>query len=227
MAVSKKLETLVPKVRREAPNCPKFIIIDELRNTLIDFCINTDIYMQELSPFIVAANVNEYSSSDLDIPPGAELNHIIDIFRSRSDSSITITSQKKLEPIEPKAQIGWQSIFNVYGKGKVQYYTQKDQETILVAPTPEATETFYALYSLKPTQSSTTIPNIIANEYQETIVHGALYRLQMMKDCPWTDLQSADLNKRMDDKGEALAVRKTKYGNVGANLTVKYQEFGY
>ena len=48
MAVSKKLETLVPKVRREAPNCPKFIIIDELRNTLIDFCINTDIYMQEL-----------------------------------------------------------------------------------------------------------------------------------------------------------------------------------
>ena len=50
----------------------------------------------------------------------------------------------------------------------------------------------------------------------ETIVHGALYRLQMMKDCPWTDLQSADLNKRMYDKGEALAVRKAKYGNVGA-----------
>ena len=143
------------------------------------------------------------------------------------NGSITITSQKTLEPIEPKAQIGSQSIFNVYGKGKVQYYTQKDQETILVAPTPEATETLYALYSLKPTQSSTTIPNIIANEYQETIVHGALYRLQMMKDCPWTDLQSADLNKRMYDKGEALAVRKTKYGNVGANLTVKYQEFGY
>ena len=59
----------------------------------------------------------------------------------------------------------------------------------------------------------------------ETIVHGALYRLQMMKDSPWTDLQAADLNKIMYDKGEARAVRKTKYGNVGAPLTVKYQEF--
>jgi hypothetical protein len=227
MAVSKKIETLVPKVRREAPNCPKFIILDELRNTLIDFCINTDIYMQDVTPFVVVANVNEYDSSDLDIPPGAELNHIIDIFRSRSDASITQISQKKLVPIEAKAQIGSQSIFSVYGKGRVDYYTQKDQETILVAPTPEATETLYALYSLKPKQTSTTIPSIIANEYQEVIVHGALYRLQMMKDSPWSDVQAADLNKRMYDKGEALAVRKTKYGNVGANLTVKYQEFGY
>jgi len=47
----------------------------------------------------------------------------------------------------------------------------------------------------------------------------------MMKDCPWTDVQAADLNKRMYDKGEAQAVRKTKYGNVGAPLTIKYQEF--
>jgi hypothetical protein len=47
----------------------------------------------------------------------------------------------------------------------------------------------------------------------------------MMKDSPWTDLQAADINKRMYDKGEALAVRKSKYGGVGAPLTVKYQEF--
>ena len=47
----------------------------------------------------------------------------------------------------------------------------------------------------------------------------------MMKDSPWTDIQAADLNKRLYDKGEAQAVRKAKYGNVGAPLTVKYQEF--
>ena len=167
MAVSKKLETLVPKVRREAPNCPKFIIIDELRNTLIDFCINTDIYMQELSPFIVAANVNEYSSSDLDIPPGAELNHIIDIFRSRSDSSISITSQKTLVPLEPKAQIGSQSIFTVYGKGKVSYYTQKDQEIFIPeiqsfekSTSPEILNSINYLFNSKAiTQIEKLIPN--------------------------------------------------------------------
>ena len=126
MAVTKKIETLVPKVRREAPNCPKFIIIDELRNTLIDFCVNTDIYMKEVTPFIVAPNVNEYQASDLDIPSGAELNHIIDIFRTSSPASTQI-SQKSLTPLEAKAQIGSQSIFMSYGKGRVRYYTQRDQ----------------------------------------------------------------------------------------------------
>lgn len=225
MAVAKKIESLVPKAKREAPNCPSFIILDELRNTLIDFCINTDIYMQDLTPFVVASNINQYDASDLDIPGGTELNHIIDIFRTNSDSSTSQVSQKKLVPLKARAQIGSQSIFSVYGKGRVEYYAQKDHETILVAPTPETTETLYALYSLKPTQTATSVPDIIANEYQEVIVHGALYRLQMMKDSPWSDLQAADLNKRMYDKGEALAVRKTKYGGVGAPLTVKYQEF--
>ena len=56
-------------------------------------------------------------------------------------------------------------------------------------------------------------------------MHGALYRLQMMKDTPFSDVQAADLNKRMNDKGEAQPVRKPKYGNVGAPLTIKYQEF--
>ena len=45
MAVAKKIESLVSKVKREVPSCPQSIIVDELRNTIIDFCINTDIYL--------------------------------------------------------------------------------------------------------------------------------------------------------------------------------------
>ena len=74
---SKKIETLVPKVKREAPSCPESLIVDELRNTLIEFCISTDIYLQDLGILQVVKNVNQYSDKDLDIPVGAELNHII------------------------------------------------------------------------------------------------------------------------------------------------------
>ncbi len=95
----------------------------------------------------------------------------------------------------------------------------------MFAPTPDKNYQLYALYSLKPTATATTVPSIIINEYQEAIVHGALYRLQMMKDSPWSDVQAADLNKKMYDKAEAVAVRKSKYGGVGAQLTIKYQEF--
>jgi len=70
MAVAKKIESLVPKVKREAPSCPSFIAIEELRNTIIDFCINTDIYLADLSLFQTVTGINEYESADLDIPVG-------------------------------------------------------------------------------------------------------------------------------------------------------------
>ena len=224
MAVAKKIESLVPKVKREAPSCPSFIAIEELRNTIIDFCINTDIYLADLSLFQTVTGINEYESADLDIPVGSELNHILDFFCEVGESTAQL-SEKSLTRLEPKSLIGKPSLFDMYGSGKPKYYSQKDQETILIAPTPNQNYSLYSLYSLKPTATATTIPNIIVNEYQETIVHGALYRLQMMKDSPWSDVQAADLNKRMYDKGEAQAVRKTKYGLVGAPLTIKYQEF--
>ena len=224
MAASKKIESLVPKVKREAPNCPSFIVIEELRNTIIDFCVNTDIYLADLTLFQSVTGINEYESNDLDIPSGAELNHILEFFYENGESDAQI-SEKSFSRLEPKSLIGNPSLFDSYGKGQPKYYSQKDQEIILLAPTPDKNYSLYALYSLKPTSTATTIPNIIINEYQETIVHGALYRLQMMKDSPWSDLQAADLNKIMYDKGEARAVRKTKYGLVGAPLTVTYQEF--
>lgn len=224
MAVAKKIESLVSKVKREVPSCPQSIIVDELRNTIIDFCINTDIYLADLTLFQTVQSINEYEAADLDIPVGTELNHIIDIFFEFGDSSNQI-SEKSFSRLKPKALIGKPSLFDEYGKGRPRFYSQKDQETILVAPTPDKNYALYALYSLKPTSTATTIPNIIVNEYQETIVHGAIYRLQMMKDSPWTDYNAATINKGMYDKGEAQAVRKSKYGRVGAPLTIKYQEF--
>ena len=72
MAVSKKIESLVPKVKREAPSCPSFLAVEELRNTLIDFCVSTDIYLQDLTMMQIVKNLNEYSAGDLDIPVGTE-----------------------------------------------------------------------------------------------------------------------------------------------------------
>lgn len=224
MAVAKKIDSLVPKVKREAPSCPSFIAVEELRNTIIDFCVNTDIYLSELTLFQTVTGINEYEAADLDIPTGTELNHIIDFYYEIGESNDQV-SEKSLSRLEPKSLIGTPSLIDAYGKGRPKYYSQRNQEIILFAPTPDKNYSLYALYSLKPTATATTIPNIIVNEYQETIIHGALYRLQMMKDSPWSDVQAADLNKRMYDKGEAQAVRKSKYGLVGAPLTVKYQEF--
>ena len=160
MAVAKKIESLVPKVKREAPSCPSFIAVEELRNTIIDFCVNTDIYLSELTLFQTVTGINEYEAADLDIPTGTELNHIIDFYCERGESNDQL-SEKSLARLEPKSLIGTPSLIDAYGKGKPKYYAQRNQEIILFAPTPEKNYSLYALYSLKPTATATTIPNII------------------------------------------------------------------
>ena len=53
---TKKIQTLVPRVRKEAPSCPESLAVDELRNTLIEFCISTDIYLQDLTMLQINKN---------------------------------------------------------------------------------------------------------------------------------------------------------------------------
>ena len=129
MAVAKKIESLAPRVKREAPSCPSFIVIDELRNAIIDFCVNTDIYLSELTLFQTVNGINQYESGDLDIPNGAELNHIIDIFSEFGESSVQV-SEKSLTRLTPKPLIGSPSLFDAYGKGRPSTIVQRNRKLI-------------------------------------------------------------------------------------------------
>ena len=94
-----------------------------------------------------------------------------------------------------------------------------------VAPFPSAKETLKVLYSVKPTSTSTTIPDTIGKEYREPLVHGAVYRLQMMSDQPWSNMGAAQANKSLFDQRTAQVMREVRYGYGGGSLTVKSRAF--
>ena len=66
--------------------------------------------------------------------------------------------------------------------------------------------------------------SLLVESRAEHIIASVINLIHLIQES-YTPEEAADLNKRMYDKGEAQAVRKTKYGNVGAPLTIKYQEF--
>ena len=69
-------------------------------------------------------------------------------------------------------------------KGAPKFYAQRDNTDFYVAPIPNKNDSFRVVYSVKPTATSTSIPDTIGREYREALVHGALYRLQMMAVSP-------------------------------------------
>lgn len=201
---------LGPYIRTEAQGVPDFLLERYVRESSIDFCIQTDAYRPEPEDVSVISGVSEY---DLTIPAGTELNHIIDVYRDR----------QKLEPVS------YSRLLEITGDGSLkstpQFYSQRDNAEFFLAPIPARAETLKVLYSLKPSPASTSIPNTIGLEYREAIVHGALYRLQMMPNQTWSNMNQAQSNKMLCAKRSTEIMRQVRYGYAGAALTVRSRAF--
>jgi hypothetical protein len=110
-------------------------------------------------------------------------------------------------------------------RGTPAYYAQRDNADFYLAPIPAAVDSFRVLYSVKPTSSSSSIPDSVGKEHRETIAHGALYRLQMMSGQPWSNPNAAGVNKQLFERGVGKVIRQVKYGFSGGSLTCKPRAF--
>lgn len=197
-------------IRPEVQGCPDFMIERAVRDSAIEFCKRTDMYMPEPEFVTIIDGVNEYAVS---LPTGTELNHIIDIYDDK----------KPLKPVsytELLSRLGDET-----ETGQPKYYAQRDNTDFYLAPIPSKSDTLRVLYSVKPTSSATSIPDSIGKEHRETISHGALYRLQMMSTQPWANPSAAGMNERIFMREVGRAVRTTKYGFSGGSLTCKPRAF--
>lgn len=197
-------------IRPEVQGCPDYMIERAVRDSAVDFCTRTDVYVAEPEFVTIVQNVNEY---DLSIDAGSELNHILDVFNNTT----------KLKPVSYSVLLG--ALGNESTTGTPQYYAQRDNTQFYLAPIPATTESYRVLYSLKPSSTSTSIPDTIGKEYREAISHGALFRLQMMAGQPFGNLSLAGTNRDLFEKAIGRTIRQVKYGFSGGSLTAKSREF--
>lgn len=204
-----KYSDLFVYVLSEAPGCPEFTAERAIRDACIDFCARTDLYKAEAQSLVVSAGVTEY---ELDAPTGTEPNHVKAVLR-KGKPLTAVTYEDAVMKIEQS------------DRSYPQYYAQYDNANVLIGPKPAERETLKVLYTLKPTQSSTSIPDTIGNEWREALISGALFRLQMMAGQPWLNPNAANANAQLYERAVGKAIRQAKYGHGGAPLTVSPREF--
>lgn len=204
-----KYSDLFVYVLSEAPSCPEFTAERAIRDACIDFCARTDLYRADPQTLVVSRGVTDY---EIDAPSGTEPNHV----------KAMMLDGRALESV-PYEDAFMKIELSDFGAPT--YFSQYDNRTVLVGPKPEGKASLKVLYTLKPTQTSTTIPDTIGLEHRETLVAGALFRLQMMSGQPWMDGAAAGANRQLYERGVAAAMRQAKYGHGGAALTVKSREF--
>lgn len=208
-----KFESLIKYVLPEVQGAPDPLIIEMIRESAIQFCEKTNIYTTEPENIFVTTGLREY---DIDAPTTqAQVNHIVKIWGAHGNDNTEMVAKAPDDVYR----------YTSTDTGAPQFYSQITSNQIIIAPFPDKAYTLRSFTSFKPTNTATSLPDNIMKEHYETIVHGALYRLQQMADRTWSNPNASANNFTLNNKGISAAARRARYGYAGASLTVKAVEF--
>ncbi len=166
------LSVFLPHIRQYAPGVSVPTAYFGSRQAAIDFCHRTKMWRYE-DDFDVSASDSEDISTPID-------SVLLDLEAVYFDGN-------KLTPKTPgwldENARGWRTGELIGGPS--QFVTQTEPNTIRLVPGADGHVNIYAW--LKPSQDAEQLPQFLGDQYRETIAHGALARILMMPNMPFTN----------------------------------------
>ena len=204
------LDYVLPHV----PGCTNEMALLEIKNTIIDFCEKSLILQTDHDPVSAVSGIMDY---DLEPPRDYLVTKIMKAWYKGQELDM-----------ESPDEIKTPSVYNqnsgyLVNRGDPRYLLQKDARTFSVYPIPaESVKLSLTLrVALKPTRSATTIDDLIFEEYAETIGHGAISRLALSADKPYSDTKLATARNALYITGLNLARDRAQRGYVRQSKHVK------
>ena len=163
----------LPYVQVNVPDCPKALIVEAIRQKVIEFCQKSLFVRQELDGFYTVADDNEY---DLTSPVDTTIAQLLMLKVNKRE-------------LEPKTQDDMEEIYQEWRdqSGEPQYFFLKNTNTAILVPKPIGVYPVRILVALKPTQAAQGVDESIFEEYKDAIKHGALAYLMLMAEKTWSN----------------------------------------
>ena len=213
--MSKTYEQFLDYVMPHVPGCPVELAVQAIRNTTIEFCERTLILQRDHDPVTVVANVQDY---DCEPPTGYLVHKVMKAwYKERELTPFTpdqisdaFAYRRKIDGVTPN-------------KTDPQRFYQKDERTFSLHPWPVETvvEAVTMRVALKPTRASTSVDDVIYEDWMDAIAAGALVRLQMSPAKPYTLPNAAAINQQIYTQKLNEARQKAIRGHVRGNQQIK------
>jgi len=211
MAIS--YEALLPDILPMVSGCSDTLITNSIRSAVVELCERAGVYQTELDPVTTVSKLYEY---DLEPPTGTSVQKILWVTHSGKD--LEPTTSALLEQRLPK----WRE-----NTGVPLYFIQQSPSLFWLVPTPSGTIVSSTIVRavLKPTHTSSACDDGIMNDYRDTIINGALFRLLRIPNKDWTDLQGAQIYGSLFQEGVVDAERRARSADTGVRRSVRYGGF--
>lgn len=168
------LNVFLPHIKQYAPGIATPTAYFGIRQAAIDFCQRTKTWRYE-DDFDVSAD----DSEQITTPSNSVLVDLEKVLFEGNDLLPKTTAW-----LDDNVR-GWR--LNADDGSLAQYVTQTEQNTIRLVPAAAGHVNIYAW--LKPSQDADQVPDYLGDQYRETIAHGALARILMMPNMPFSNPQ--------------------------------------
>jgi hypothetical protein len=201
-------------VMPDVPGCTVELATHAIKNSCIEFCEKTLILQRDHDPVTVVAGIVDY---DFEPPAGQLVTRIMRAWYKTTE----------LTPLAPD-DVNRPEVYNrLFTGANVDrldpgYILQKDERTFSLYPIPVSTvaNALTMRVAYKPSRSSTTVEDVIYEDYSEAIAKGAKARLMMSPGKPYTNPQLAAAELELFRQAMNVARQRASRGHVRSDLSV-------
>jgi len=209
------IDSLLSRVTVHAYSAPNNLIRQAIIESAREFCRDSRFWREDLTALDTVVDQSSYTFT---LPTDSEMVDYSNIYYSTKRQLIAKT-MRQLDTINHQ----WRT-----QTGEPYYYMRENNADIKIAYIPQEiiVDAIQANAVLQPNLAATTIDDKILNDYDETIIHGALYRVLRIPGRPWSDLKTAnyyqglfltkvdEAGSRATDGRQKGVIRTTAYGGL-------------
>jgi hypothetical protein len=215
----KSLDSFLSRILPHTPACPDITAKEALLDTAIAFCEKTLLVQQTLSPIDTVDGTLEY---ELMAPKQQAVVLPIGVwFKTRYLEAVPAHAIRDVQAFT--TQISGTAAT----EGSPTQYFWTAPNLIGLYPIPDTSEaaTLTVRAALKPIRTATQLEDVLYEDWIDTLTHGTLSRLHMMKDQPWASADRALLHAREYRNGLQRARIEQSMGRVRTSVSVRMRSF--
>ena len=203
--------------------CPESYVKDAIRGSVIEFCDKSLAYEQVYVCADLEAGQPKYAlnyiSADLTIAQPltviiADCPTAEDVDKDHVYKALTKTNEQDLDTLEPNWRLSEAEVPSRF------FFEMPNVVRLVERPTKSIPNGLHIRVAARPSRTADTLPTFLYNEWLDTIVDGALYRLHSMSGKSWARPEMVNYYLRRFRAGISRAKSKFYKSHVWQSKSV-------
>ena len=209
----------LPYILPDVPGCPRHLAENAARDAGLEFGRESNYWTGTLAPINVVAGQSDYQ---LVAPTDAYITSPTQV--QFYDGNETTTINPTTFDMLASSSTDWRNENSLVPS----YYWMRDPMILSLYPTPNTAYTgaLRVDVNLTSSRSSLTAPDTLYECWAEAVGYGAKYRLMMIANKTWSNMEAASIQKKLFDSMCAKARGHSIKSLSGISMGAKAQSFG-